>query len=130
MTDIKTVLLFFSYSMGPFLLHLMLNLFYFLLIIAITIVAFFFSYTSNNQTVFMIYFVGIILLNLLIRRTIFLKWHLGLNIHFIRFLTRLEGSEGQIERSDSDSAKVNLPQNPREKLKRIKENLKKRGINR
>jgi len=130
MTDIKTVLLFFSYSMGPFLLHLMLNLFYFLLIIAITIVAFFFSYTSNNHPVFVIYFVGIILLNLLIRRTIFLKWHLGLNIHFIRFLTRLEASEGQIEGIGSDSTKVNLPQNPREKLKRIKENLKKRGINR
>ncbi len=130
MTDIKTVLLFFSYSMGPFLLHLMFNLFYFLLIIAITIVVFLFSYTSNNHQVFVVYFVGIIFLSLLIRRTIFLKWHLGLNIHFLRFLTRLEGSKGQMEGAGSDSTRVSLPQNPREKLKKIKENLKKSGINR
>ena len=78
----------------------------------------------------MVYLVGIILLSFLIRRTVFLKWDLGLNIHFIRFLTRLEGSEDQIEGSGSDSTKVSLPQNPREKLKKIRENLKKSGINR
>jgi L-cystine uptake protein TcyP (sodium:dicarboxylate symporter family) len=130
MTDLKIVLLFFSYSIGPFLLYLMFNLFYFLLIIAITIAAFFFSYTSNNHQVFVVYLVGIILLSLLIRRTIFLKWDLGLNIHFIRFLARLEGSESQIEGAGSDSSRVHLPQNPGETLKKIKENLKKSNIHR
>jgi len=128
MTDLKTVLLFFSFSMGPFLLHLMFNLFYFLLIIAITIAAFFISYTSNNHQVFVAYLVVIILLSFLIRRTIFLKWDLGLNIHFIRFLHRLEGHESEIEEAGSDSTRVNLPQNPGETLKKIKENLKKSGI--
>ena len=130
MTDLKTVLLFFSYSMGPFLLHLMFNLFYFLLIIAITIAVFFISYTSNNHPVFVVYLAGIIFLSLLIRRTIFLKWDLGLKIHFIRFLARLESSESQTEKAGSDSTRVNLPRNPGETLKKIKVNLKKRGIHR
>lgn len=127
MTDLNTVLLFFSYSMRPFLLLLMFNLFYFLVVIAATIVVFFVTYTSNNHRLFVVYLAVIIPLVYFIRSAIFLKWHLRLNIHFIHFLASLKRNDADIKAFGSK--KVNLPQNLGKTLKKIKKNLKKSGIN-
>lgn len=126
MMDIKVVLLFFSVSMGPFLLHLIFNLFYFLLLNAAAVAAFFMVYPSDNAWMFPIFLVVMALFSLLVRRVLFLKWHLGLNIHFIRFLSRVkeDGSEPEAV----GSQKVNLPRNPGKLLKRIRKELKKGGM--
>ena len=74
MMDIKVVLLFFSVSMGPFLLHLIFNLFYFLLLNAAAVAAFFIVYPTGNAWMFPIFLVVMALFSLLVRRTLFLKW--------------------------------------------------------
>ena len=126
MMDIKVVLLFFSVSMGPFLLHLVFNLFYFLLLNAAAVAAFFILYPSDNAWMFPIFLVVTALFSLLVRRSLFLKWHLGINIHFIHFLSRVK--EGGSELETAGSPKVNLPRKPGKLLKEIKKELKKGGM--
>jgi len=128
MMDIKVVLLFFSVSMGPFLLHLIFNLFYFLLLNAAAVAAFFIVYPSDNAWMFPLFLVVMALFSLLVRRALFLKWHLGLNIHFIRFLSR--DKEGGSELETAGPQKVNLPRKPGKLLKRIRKELKKGGMSR
>ena len=128
MTDLKAVLLFFSVSMGPFLVHLIFNLFYFMLLNAAAVAAFFLVYSSDNYQLYPICLVAMVLFSLLVRRVLFLKWHLGLNIHFVRFLSRVKESGDDVEITGSQ--KVSLPRNPGKLLKKIRKELKTCGMER
>ena len=129
MTDMKTVLLFLSYSMGPFLLYLFLNLFYFLVIIGVTVPVFFIGYTSGNYWLFGVYLVVVIVLSVLIRRLIFFKRRLGLNAYFFRFLDRLESSgddPGKLKKAME--GKVGIPYNLKKILEQEKEDIQESGM--
>lgn len=128
MTDLKAVLLFFSVSMGPFLVHLLFNLFYFMLLNAAAVVAFFLVYPSDNYQLFPICLVALVLFSLLVRRVLFLKWHLGLNIHFVRFLSRMKESGDDVDMAGAP--KVSLPRKPGKLLKKVRKALKAGGIER
>jgi hypothetical protein len=112
--------------MGPFMLLLLFNLFYFLVVIAVTVAVFYFAYTSGNPRVFLIYLAAVIALNFFLTRAAFLKWRLGLNVHFIRFLSRLEKEGDSVV--GVGPAKVNLPASLRETFKEIREKLRKIGV--
>ncbi|MCP5107001.1 MAG: hypothetical protein GY950_26690 [bacterium] len=126
MKNMQAALLFLSYSMGPFALQLVINLFYFLVIIAVTVPVFFWGYTSGNDWVFLVFLGMVIPLGLLLRRYILFKRHLGLNVHFIRFFTHLEKNDGSLE--GFAPGKVALPHDPRETRRSVRENLRKSGI--
>lgn len=129
MTDMKAVLLFLSYSMGPFLLYLFLNLFYFLVFIGITVPVFFISYTSENHWLFGVYLVVVIVLSVLIRRVVFFKRRLGLNAHFFRFLDCLKSSGGDPGKlKKAMQGKVSIPYNLKKILEQEKEDIQESGM--
>ena len=126
MTDLRSVLLFLSYSMGPFMLLLLFNLFYFLVVITVTVGMFYFAFTSGNSQVFLIYLSAVVVINFALSRVVFLKWRAGLNVHFIHFLSRLEkGGAGDLKAAPK---KVNLPASLRQTFREIRENLKTKGV--
>ncbi len=128
MKDLKIVLLFFSFSMGSFLVYLLSNLLYFFAVIAVTIMVFVLGYISRIQWLFPVYFVVSVVLVFWGLRTFFFKRRLGLNMDFTRFLVHLEDSSGVAE--STAPAKIELPQDVGNMLKKLKDNLKQGGIKR
>lgn len=126
MKDLKIVLLFFSFSMGSFLVYLLANLLYFFAVIAVTIMVFVLGYISHVRWLFPVCFAALVVLVFWGLRTVFFKRRLGLNLDFARFLVRLGDSGGVAE--NMAPAKTELPQNVGKIVKEIKVNLKQGGI--
>ncbi|MCP4156971.1 MAG: hypothetical protein GY757_55175 [bacterium] len=128
MTDVKTVLMFISFKMQPFFVQMAANFLYFFLVLAITVPVFFFTY--EEPRLFGIYLTAIIVPVWLIRRVLFFKRQLILNIEFLRFLERFNEKENIIEPDENNSGKTKLPKNVKGILKGVKEELKKSGVRR
>ena len=116
--DLRPVLLFLSVSMGPFLVHLLFNLIYFLLLNTVTVIFFFIIYSSGNYRLFPLFLVIVFIISFFIRGRLLMKWHLGLNIQFVDFL----GGEDPVGKG------IKFPHKVRSALKEIKTNLKEEGF--
>lgn len=126
MKDLKIVLLYFSFSMGSFLVYLLTNLLYFFAVIAVTVMVFVLGYISHIRWLFPVYFAVAVFLVFWGLRTFFFKRRLALNMDFGRFLVRMGDSGGVAE--STNPAKIELPQDLGNMLKEIKGNLKQGGI--
>ncbi|MCU0286607.1 MAG: hypothetical protein MUF15_09425, partial [Acidobacteria bacterium] len=115
-----------SFSMGSFLVYLALNLFYFFILISLSIMMFVLGYISNIQWLFMVFVVVIIPLFFWLLRVVFLKKRLALNIDFNHFLLRLEKNEHEVDNGNLD--KLEFPGDLKKLFKEIKSSLKKNGI--
>jgi hypothetical protein len=116
--DLRSVLLFLSVSMGPFLVPLLLNLIYFLVLNAVTVVLFFMLLSSGNYHLFPLFLVVVVIISFFIRGRLLLNWNLGLNIRFVDFLSG----------EDTAGKGMKYPRKVRSTLKEIKTNLKEEGF--
>lgn len=105
--------------MGPFLVHLLLDLVYFLMLNTVTIVFFFILHLSGNYRLFPLFLAGVILISFFIRGRLLLKWNLGLNIHFVDFLSNADNMA---------SSGLKFPGKVRSVLREIRTNLKEEGF--
>lgn len=126
MKDLKIVLLYFSFSMGSFLVYLLTNLLYFFAVIAVTVMVFVLGYISHIRWLFPVYLAVAVFLVFWGLRTVFFKRRLALNMDFARFLTRLGDSGGVAE--SMTAAKIELPGDLGNMVKEIKGNLKQGGM--
>lgn len=87
MEDIKEVLIFIGYAFSQFLRHSLYYTVYFLLVLTVTISLYFLNYRFFDHFYpFIVYLVILILVNFWLKKSLFLKSQLQLNLLFIHYL--------------------------------------------
>lgn len=122
MTNFQRVFMFYSYSMGAYLWHLLSNLLYFFVILGGVIAAFFVSSAlSDDYRSFLVILMLLIGLGHFLRRLIFFKQQMKLSVNFSGFLVMLKNE------SFENPVVIDFPRNFREREKEIKNELREAG---
>ncbi|MCP4219366.1 MAG: hypothetical protein GY765_32325 [bacterium] len=132
MEDIKSALLFFSHSLRSLIVVFGFHIFYFFIIVGLTIPVFFVSYTlTSDLVIFAVYVLLILPIGFFLRRLFFLRHQLRINIGFIHFLDQLTGADSIEEESEKAVSKKiydKLPKNATGAVMSLKREVKKEGL--
>ncbi len=135
MTDFKTVLMFISFSLRPFLVYFGFHLFYFFGIITLTIPLFFIGFRVTEGPLFFWVYLGLLVpVGFFLERRLFYTRRLHLGILFVRFLDGLRvGATEEAGGNDAEAATVNEPPLPKNAFlitSGLKKRLKEKGVGR
>ncbi len=117
MDNIKEVLVFISFSFSRFFLNFVSHLSYLVLALFLTLVVYFTGFKSfGNHYLFVGYMVLLVVLNYFIRKFLFFRHQLILNLFYVRFL----GNRGVLPNTE-------VPCDLRVTLKQVSQSLKEMG---
>ena len=119
MNELRDVLIFLSVSFRRFFLNFLLYSGYFFVVVVLTAFVFFFSFrTFGNYTLFIIVLAVLVVMHFIVRKRLFLKRQLRLNLMFVEFL----GKKDRQDFSPVEAGKFLL-----KKVKEVKSGLKEEG---